>query len=101
MKLFFEILIIFLASVNLLLTRFALVRLKQPTTVPLWLIKVFTSLKKASVPVAMHLIPQTDHGFDLFLPKISPAAHNAIYDVEDFLAMMAIREPVVELNETS
>src|SRR5262245_47283701 len=43
MNLFLEILIIFLASVNLLLTRFVLVRLKQPTTVPLWLIKVFAS----------------------------------------------------------
>ena len=40
------------------------------------------------VPVVMHLIPQTDHAFDLILPKISPPAHNAFYDVERFLALM-------------
>ena len=30
---------------------------------------------------------KTDHAFDLILPKISPSAHNAIYDVERFLAL--------------
>ena len=38
----------------------------------------------------MHILPQTDHAFDLILPKISPSAHNAIYDVERFLALMAV-----------
>jgi len=46
------------------------------------------SLTKAGVPVATHFIPQTDHAFDLILPKISPSAHNAFYDVERFLAML-------------
>jgi hypothetical protein len=39
------------------------------------------------VPTIMHILPQTDHAFDLILPKISPSAHNAIYDVERFLAL--------------
>jgi hypothetical protein len=41
------------------------------------------------VPAAIHILPQTDHGFDLIMPNISPSAHNAIYDVERFLALMA------------
>jgi hypothetical protein len=40
----------------------------------------------------MHILPQTDHAFDLAFPKIAPAAHNAIYDVERFMAHMANRE---------
>jgi hypothetical protein len=36
----------------------------------------------------MHLLPQTDHGFDLFMPKLSPVAHTAFYVVERFLALM-------------
>jgi acetyl esterase/lipase len=43
MKLFLEILLIFLASVNLLMTRFALVKLGHTTTPLLWFIKVVTS----------------------------------------------------------
>jgi hypothetical protein len=40
----------------------------------------------------MYILLQTDHGFDLMLPKISPSAHNAIYDVERFTAFMAVRK---------
>jgi acetyl esterase/lipase len=32
--------------------------------------------------------PNTDHGFDLFFPKWSPAAQAATYDTERFLALM-------------
>lgn len=46
-------------------------------------------LTQAGIPVVMHLIPLTDHAFDLILPKTSPSAHNAYYDVERFLALMA------------
>lgn len=45
-------------------------------------------LLKEKVPAVLHLLPQTDHGFDLLLPGISPPAHTAYYDVERFLAMM-------------
>ncbi|MCK6691134.1 MAG: alpha/beta hydrolase [Thermoanaerobaculia bacterium] len=46
-------------------------------------------LTQAGVPVVMHLIPLTDHAFDMILPKISPSAHNAYYDAERFLALLA------------
>ncbi|MFM9949372.1 MAG: prolyl oligopeptidase family serine peptidase [Saprospiraceae bacterium] len=45
-----------------------------------------TRLAQEKVPTVMHILPQTDHAFDLILPKISPSAHTAIYDVERFLA---------------
>jgi len=47
-----------------------------------------TLLVEKKVRTVMHILPQTDHAFDLVLPKISPSAHNAIYDVERFLALM-------------
>jgi acetyl esterase/lipase len=47
-----------------------------------------TKLVEKKVPTVMHILPQTDHAFDLILPKISPSAHNAIYDVERFLALL-------------
>ena len=49
---------------------------------------LFTQLQEKKVKTVMHILPQTDHAFDLQLPKISPSAHNAIYDVERFLALM-------------
>jgi acetyl esterase/lipase len=49
-------------------------------------------LAEEKVPTVMHILPQTDHAFDLQLPKISPSAHNAVYDVERFLAIMVWRE---------
>lgn len=45
-------------------------------------------LVEEKVLAVMHLLPQTDHAFDLILPKISPSAHTAFYDVERFMAMM-------------
>jgi acetyl esterase/lipase len=50
----------------------------------------FKKMKEAGVPVVMHMLPQVDHGFDLFLPKISPSAHVAYYDIERFLALCSI-----------
>ena len=47
-----------------------------------------TRLVKEKVPTVMNILPQTDHAFDLIMPKISPSAHNAYYDVERFLALM-------------
>lgn len=46
-----------------------------------------TLLLRENVPAVLHILPQTDHAFDLILPKISPSAHNAFYDVERFLAI--------------
>jgi acetyl esterase/lipase len=50
---------------------------------------LYTRLAEEKVPVVMHILPQTDHAFDLAFPNIAPAAHNAIYDVERFMALMA------------
>jgi acetyl esterase/lipase len=48
---------------------------------------LYKRLVEKKVPAVMHILPQTDHAFDLILPKISPSAHSAIYDVERFLAL--------------
>jgi acetyl esterase/lipase len=46
-------------------------------------------LRDAGVPVISVVFPQTDHGFDLMLPDLSPSAQAALYDIERFLALMA------------
>jgi acetyl esterase/lipase len=46
-------------------------------------------LTDAGVASSLHIVPQADHAFDLILPRISPAAHYAYYDVERFLAHCA------------
>jgi len=53
---------------------------------------LYEKLNKAGVLAALYLVPQTDHGFDLFMSKISPVAHTALYIVERYLALMAISE---------
>jgi acetyl esterase/lipase len=58
--------------------------------------RLYGLLLQNKVPVVMHILPQTDHGFDLVLPKLSPSAHNAIYDVERFMALMALQERKVK-----
>jgi len=53
---------------------------------------LYDRLVKEKVPAVLHILPQTDHAFDLQLPAISPSAHNAWYDVERFLALHASHE---------
>lgn len=50
---------------------------------------LFARLTEAKIPVVMHILPQTDHAFDLVLPRLSPAAHTEFYDLERFLALQA------------
>ena len=50
--------------------------------------QLHSRLSELGVPVVMHVLPQTDHAFDNILPKISPSAQYAYYDVERFLALM-------------
>ena len=45
-------------------------------------------LQMAGVPSVLVEFPNSDHAFDLVLPRISPAAQAATYDVERFLALM-------------
>jgi acetyl esterase/lipase len=49
-------------------------------------------LTEKGVPTVMHIIPQTDHAFDLILPRMSPSAHNAFLDVDRFLTMMSLNK---------
>jgi acetyl esterase/lipase len=64
---------------------------------------LYRRLREEKVKSVLHVLPQTDHAFDLVLPKISSTAHNAIYDVERFLAMQlkTFEEPIIaeEKNE--
>jgi len=48
---------------------------------------LYRRLIEQNVQTVLHILPQTDHAFDLIMPDISPSAHNAIYDVERFLAL--------------
>lgn len=48
---------------------------------------LYARLAEAKIPVLMHILPQTDHAFDLILPSLSPAAHTEFYDLERFLAL--------------
>ena len=48
---------------------------------------LYSCLVEKNVTAVLHILPQTDHAFDLVLPQISPTAHTAIYDVERFLAL--------------
>ena len=51
--------------------------------------KLVEKLKENKIPALLHILPQTDHAFDLIVPQISPSAHNAIYDIERFLFAIA------------
>ena len=58
---------------------------------------LYARLIKEKVVTVMHIVPQTDHAFDLILPKISPSSHNAIYDVERFLALIVRKQKVEDI----
>ncbi len=45
-------------------------------------------LLKAGVPSVYAEYPQTDHAFDLVLPRYAPAARAARHDLDNFLALM-------------
>ncbi len=50
--------------------------------------RLHQALRHAGVTSVLCEIPNTGHGFDLFFPRMSPAAQAATYDVERFLALM-------------
>jgi len=54
--------------------------------------ELYAKLLESGVPAIKHVFPWTDHGFDLLLPKLSPPAQSALYDVDRFLALMANKE---------
>ena len=49
---------------------------------------LYTKLVESGVPAINIVFPWTDHAFDLLLPKISPPAQSALYDVDRFLALL-------------
>ena len=51
--------------------------------------RLHTSLLEAGVPSVLVDFPHTDHAFDLVLPRLSPAAQAAAYDLERFLGLLA------------
>lgn len=50
---------------------------------------LYAKLIQEKIPALLHILPQSDHAFDLFLTNIAPAAHNAIYDIERFMALVS------------
>jgi acetyl esterase/lipase len=52
----------------------------------------YTKLVQSGVPAVNVVFPYTNHGFDLLLPQISPAAQSALYDVDRFLALMSNKD---------
>jgi acetyl esterase/lipase len=52
-------------------------------------LELYSKLVESGVPAINVVFPWTDHAFDLLLPKTSPPAQSALYDVDRFLALMA------------
>jgi acetyl esterase/lipase len=50
--------------------------------------RLHRALRQAGATSVYVEFPNTEHGFDLFFPKWSPAAQAATYDTERFLALM-------------
>jgi len=48
----------------------------------------YKKLVEAGRPAINIVFPYTNHGFDLLLPQMNPAAQSALYDVDRFLALM-------------
>jgi hypothetical protein len=55
---------------------------------------LYGRLIKEKAPAILHVLPQTDHAFDLLFPNIAPSAHNAFYDVERFMALMSAKRAI-------
>jgi acetyl esterase/lipase len=50
---------------------------------------VYAKLVAANVPVVCLELPNTDHAFDLVLPRLSLPAQVALYEIERFLLLAA------------
>jgi acetyl esterase/lipase len=50
--------------------------------------ELYAKLVESGVPAINVVFPRTDHAFDLMLPRISPTAQSALYDVDRFLALL-------------
>jgi acetyl esterase/lipase len=54
---------------------------------------LFEELVAAGVPAVSIVFPHAEHGFDLMLPRWSPAAQTAWYYQDRFLALMSQSAP--------
>ncbi len=52
--------------------------------------RFYQALNDAGVPAILVEFPNTEHAFDILSPKWSPTTQAATYDVERFLALMAL-----------
>ena len=50
--------------------------------------RLHKALRAAGVPSVYVELPESDHAFDLFFTRVSPAFQAALYDVERFLAIL-------------
>ena len=53
---------------------------------------LYAKLVESGVPAIDVVFPWTQHGFDLLFPQISPPAQSALYDVDQFLALMVNKD---------
>lgn len=51
---------------------------------------LYAKLTELGVPAINVVYPWTDHAYDIMLPQFSPPAQSALYDVDRFLAILAI-----------
>jgi acetyl esterase/lipase len=70
-----------------------LIQGKQDFVVPLAATRaLYTKLVESGVPAMSVVYPWTDHGFDVVVPQINPAAQSALYDVDRFLALLVSKD---------
>ncbi len=50
--------------------------------------QLYQDLQQAGVKSLLIEYPHTEHAFDIILPRVSPVAQSAIYEVERFLSLM-------------
>jgi acetyl esterase/lipase len=58
--------------------------------------ELYRRLGEAGVPSVNIVLPHTSHGFDLLLPRLSPTAQAALYEVDRFLALMSVPHDALE-----
>lgn len=61
--------------------------------------EMYDQFSKEGVSALVYILPQTDHAFDLVLPRISPLAHTFYYVSERFLAVQAMRLDKLEKSK--
>jgi acetyl esterase/lipase len=58
-------------------------------------------LRAARMPTVYVGFPQTEHAFDLFLPHYSPATQAALYGLDRFLGLIALKTGTIRWSVLS